>query len=743
MAHDKLKITLIEAYNAVCPHCERYKSTIDYIFLPNCLYHNIVSCITFERDIENTSDHVPVKLQIEFSTDWHINTINDTNSYSGSKLKVNWSKFSQEEIERNYTTPISADLENMTSVESDNYTDYTENLTKILLQHSHPLVKSIRKTKNNKKVYLKLPDDVKVARSQGKAAFNSWKQLEFPSEGIAHDTCHVKRKEYRQKLRNFLEQREADKIRKLHNAANSNEKLFWKLLKGKRYSSQMGAFLVNDNLLTDKNYIREMWADHFQALGTPSENAHFDNGFLDTVARGVQEILTSCTNDCTGALSQPLEYEEVAHICTNLKAGVSGVSIDYEHIRFAGPPLWKHLFQSYKKFFENCSVCESLKTGVILPLFKGKGAKANNKDNYKGITLFPTLCKIYEMVLLNRLKNYASQKGLFSDMQFGFKEGVGCTEASFTILDTINHMLERGSKVFGCFLDVRKAFDTVWIEGLLYKLFSEFGIGGRMWLVIKDLYTGVRARVLYYGSLSREFDVLQGTGQGRILAPFMYKVYINGLLNVLTNYCYSISVNRLSLPSPSFADDVTLLALYPTFLHTFMEMCYEYSIKWRYEFNHIKSGVVTFGECKLAHYENMNESKWLLGDESVDELYEYKNLGVVKNYTGSFSSNVQDNIDKTRKKAGMIFSANFDRRKVNPLIYVKFWWQACLPILLYGSELFTLTPSLLEKLERCQLRFIRNIFYVPKFTPKQLLLKLSGLNSTESEIAIKKMLFLG
>ena len=121
----------------------------------------------------------------------------------------------------------------------------------------------------------------------------------IPSEGIAHDAYRVKRKEYRQKLRNFLEQRQADKIRKLHNAANSNEKLFWKLLKGKRYPSQMGAFLVNDNLLTDKNLICEMWADHFEALGTPSYNAHFDNGFLDTVARGVQEII-SCTNDYTG-----------------------------------------------------------------------------------------------------------------------------------------------------------------------------------------------------------------------------------------------------------------------------------------------------------------------------------------------------------------------------------------------------------------------------------------------------------
>ena len=67
---------------------------------------------------------------------------------------------------------------------------------------------------------------------------------------------------------------------------------------------------------------------------------------------------------------------------------------------------------------------ESFVLGVILPLFKGKGAKANNKDNYRGITLFPTLCKIYEMVLLNRLQKHAAQKGLFSDMQFDFKEDV-------------------------------------------------------------------------------------------------------------------------------------------------------------------------------------------------------------------------------------------------------------------------------------------------------------------------------
>ena len=52
------------------------------------------------------------------------------------------------------------------------------------------------------------------------------------------------------------------------------------------------------------------------------------------------------------------------------------------------------------------------------------------------------------------------------------------------ILKAINHMLERGSKVFGCFLNVRKAFGTVWIDGLLYKLFTELGIEGKMWLAL-------------------------------------------------------------------------------------------------------------------------------------------------------------------------------------------------------------------------------------------------------------------
>ena len=141
-----------------------------------------------------------------------------------------------------------------------------------------------------------------------------------------------------------------------------------------------------------------------------------------------------------------------------------------------------------------------------------------------------------------------------------------------------------------------------------------------------------------------------------------------------------------------------------------MNKCHNYSKTWRYEFNHSKDGVVTFaiGESKPLHCKSMKERQWAVGDDTVEEHYEYKNFGVLKNYCGSFASNISDNIDKARKKAGMIFSSNVDRRKTNPLIHAKFRKQACLPSLLFGAELFTLTPSLLLELECCQSWFLKN-----------------------------------
>ena len=197
------------------------------------------------------------------------------------------------------------------------------------------------------------------------------------------------------------------------------------------------------------------------------------------------------------------------------------------------------------------------------------------------------------------------------------------------------------------------------------------------------------------------------------------------------------------MPAPSSADDICLIALHQSLLKILINKCHNYSKKCRYEFSYSKSGVVTFSETKPVHCKSMKEREWAVGDDTVEELYEYKNLGVLKNYCGLFVSNVSDNIDRTRKKAGMIFSSNFDRRKRNPLVYVNFWRQACLPSLLFGAELFTITPSLLLEVERCQSWFLEKLFYMPDFASRALLLRLAELNSIEVEIDMRKLLFLG
>ena len=86
------------------------------------------------------------------------------------------------------------------------------------------------------------------------------------------------------------------------------------------------------------------------------------------------------------------------------------------------------------------------------------------------------------------------------------------------------------------------------------------------------------------------------------------------------------------------------------------------------------------------HGRMINTRKFFIGSSLIEEVKEYTNLGIYKNYCGSFETNIDENITKARKKAGMLFSARFDRKRTNPLVYLKIWKQACIPSLLLGQS---------------------------------------------------------
>ena len=113
----------------------------------------------------------------------------------------------------------------------------------------------------------------------------------------------------------------------------------------------MSAFLVGGKLITDKNLIRNMWADHFEFLGKPSSNANFDSNFLARVANTVHELFVFFTDDPSGTLSESLKYEEVEDVCSKLKMGISGVDVDYEHNSFFRSTPMETFIQALPEFF--------------------------------------------------------------------------------------------------------------------------------------------------------------------------------------------------------------------------------------------------------------------------------------------------------------------------------------------------------------------------------------------------------
>ena len=112
---------------------------------------------------------------------------------------------------------------------------------------------------------------------------------------------------------------------------------------------------------------------------------------------------------------------------------------------------------------------------------------------------------------------------------------MGCIEASYIISEIVNQAVEQGDKVFACFRHVGKAFDTVCHNDLLLKLYKELSIDSGFWLIIRDFYQDLQAHVIHDGQLCSKFLISQGSEQSRILAPFMYKVYINCLIRKICN----------------------------------------------------------------------------------------------------------------------------------------------------------------------------------------------------------------
>ena len=82
---------------------------------------------------------------------------------------------------------------------------------------------------------------------------------------------------------------------------------------------------------------------------------------------------------------------------------------------------------------EQYLITDDFRRGLMVPLLKDKTGDVGSVNNYRGITLIPTISKVFQLALLEIRKQYL----ITDDLQFGFKKGLGCADAIFTLRATI------------------------------------------------------------------------------------------------------------------------------------------------------------------------------------------------------------------------------------------------------------------------------------------------------------------
>ena len=154
----------------------------------------------------------------------------------------------------------------------------------------------------------------------------------------------------------------------------------------------------------------------------------------------------------------------------------------------------------------------------------------NKRDigNYRGITLLNVIGKIFERLLLNRWIPKFRLLDIPNAFQFAYQENKSSVLSGFVLQEMVHHNVEKGSKVYCCFLDSSKAFGTVWLEGLFFKLFN-IGIKGKSWRILRKWYQKMRCCVSLNGKLSPIFPALQGVWQGGVLSPWLFLCYNNDI----------------------------------------------------------------------------------------------------------------------------------------------------------------------------------------------------------------------
>ena len=232
---------------------------------------------------------------------------------------------------------------------------------------------------------------------------------------------------------------------------------------------------------------------------------------------------------------------------------------------------------------------------AITPIPKSD-ADTTQPDGHHGIAVGTLPAKLYAAVLDRHIADWAESAGVRAEGQFGFRRRRGCAHAALVLRATIEHLRARGLRLYACFVDFQKAYDTV-PRHLLWARLEQAGLEGSCIRAVQALYANVPMCVRTSEGFTDTFQSLLGVKQGCPLSPTLFGLYVDNLPAAVAETdgadlpCFA---DGRRVPPLLYADDLLLLSTSPAGLQRQLPHLEAYSAAWGMAVNAAKTKVVVF-----------------------------------------------------------------------------------------------------------------------------------------------------
>ena len=391
------------------------------------------------------------------------------------------------------------------------------------------------------------------------------------------------------------------------------------------------------------------------------------------------------------------------------------------------------LHSLFSRIWDEEQVPAEWREGLLVKLPK-KG-DLSNCNNYRGIMLLSTAGKVFNRIVLERMRDVVDAK--LREEQAGFRKNRSCTDQIATLRIILEQSLEWNSPLYINFIDYEKAFDSI-DRDTLWNLLRHYGIPEKFISLIRSTYKDMTCKVVHAGQLSESFEVQTGVRQGCLLSPFLFLLVIDWIMRTTTKGKSNGIQWTLwtQLDDLDFADDLALLS------HSHKQMQEKTTLL---DTTSISTGLkISKKKTELMKSNTTSNLPVKIGGEEVREAESFVYLGSVVDRQGGTDRDVTARIGKAR--AAFIMLKNvWASRVIRIATKLRIFNSNVKSVLLYGSETWRITKRTQHKVQTFLNTCLRRIFKI-RWTDKisnQELWERAGQSPVGSQILKRKWSWIG